>query len=116
MPAGSAGCSGGGDTCSGGPPTGYYPPIASPEILPAPVPAPGPAPVPGGGSCALTDQCCNMDEAGCCLGGEQQQQCYTVWENKCRSGLWSGQVLGQVRKGQSRRVQVREESFVFNKV
>jgi len=25
-----------------------------------------------------------MAEAGCCVGGEQQQQCYTVWETKCR--------------------------------
>ena len=96
MPAGSAGCSGGGDSCSGGPPTGYYPPLASPEILPAPVPAPGPGPA-GGGSCALTDQCCNMDQAGCCVGGEQQQQCYTVWENKCRSGQVTGQVLMDFR-------------------
>lgn len=35
----------------------------------------------------MMDQCCNMADSGCCVGGEQaqqQQQCYTVWETKCR--------------------------------
>ena len=35
----------------------------------------------------MMDQCCNMAESGCCVGGEQpqqQQKCYTVWETKCR--------------------------------
>ena len=93
VPAGSSPpCSAGEGCSSGGPPTGYFPPISSPEILPAPIPVPLPAPVPapapggGGGSCGLRDECCNMAEAGCCVGGEQQQQCYTVWETKCRSG------------------------------
>ena len=40
-----------------------------------------------GGSCGMVDQCCNMADQGCCVGGEeprQQQQCYTVWETKCQ--------------------------------
>ena len=34
----------------------------------------------------MLDQCCNMADSGCCVGGEQpqqQQKCYTVWETKC---------------------------------
>jgi len=35
----------------------------------------------------MVDQCCNMADSGCCVGGEQpqqQQRCYTVWETKCQ--------------------------------
>ena len=96
VPGGATpGCSLGGG-CSGAPaPSGSFPPLSSPQVLPAALPPPLAAPAPvaapvpwGPGSCGMTEQCCNMADSGCCVGGEQpqqQQQCYTVWETKCRS-------------------------------
>lgn len=72
--------------------------VMRPEVLPAPVPAGDNGwssgggmsqtyPYPGqagqaGDQCGMVDQCCNMDQQGCCVN--EGQKCYTVYETKCK--------------------------------